>query len=417
MSSGTKLSESSTTVVKNYQEAIRDLYRDSFLKFDQKQYHDEHFQHTDSKLTRFKTSKAGNPVLDLQFNRKGSFLAYSRCDGSINFWNRTSVGTPRHTYVQCDPDIKMYTLTWNPSDEYQLATTSGTDSITVWDALTATVWRVFEVEKDAKMRLASYDPEGKWLATVLEPNRVQMLDVENEYSLLYEYRGNTVTPEIEAPTVASLAWNNDGSILLCGYDDGKIDVLQVSSSEITKLITLNGHMGCITSMSFDPQDRFFVVGSEDTMCTIWDLESLCCVRVIEACQEPILSIDVSRDGFCVAIVTENSANIYSAVAGELLYEVPSEFLPATRLKFVPDQEEFALSAKAGLVTEFVVPKAIGVSRPFATDVHKESQLRQSNRGPSINNRLQPKSRYTDEESRLPRRNASNRRSNARKFQL
>ena len=58
-------------------------------------------------------------------------------------------------------------------------------------------------------------------------------------------------------------------------------------------------------MDFDPNDKYFAVGSADAVVSLWDLQSFICLRTFTRLDWPVRTLSFSHDGKYIASASED----------------------------------------------------------------------------------------------------------------
>lgn len=78
--------------------------------------------------------------------------------------------------------------------------------------------------------------------------------------------------------VNEFSWNKEGNMLFLTTGNGTIDVLRYPEMKRETMRTLVANVTNIYCIDFDPQGKYFAVGSADALVTLWDANSLICER-------------------------------------------------------------------------------------------------------------------------------------------
>jgi WD40 repeat protein len=120
----------------------------------------------------------------------------------------------------------------------------------------------------------AFSPDGMTLAVGLRKSQSRF---ESSYGCAIELwdtaTGKSVgelqpeSRETALPTV--LAFSGDGTILACGYGNGRISLWDVKTKQLRSEVA--GHDGPVTSLAFDSHGRLLISGGVDSTAVIWDV--------------------------------------------------------------------------------------------------------------------------------------------------
>jgi WD40 repeat protein len=120
-----------------------------------------------------------------------------------------------------------------------------------------------------------FSPDGK-LAVTTEIATIFLRDAETG-EVLRHARLDTVlesrpdSTHLKAHTVLDAAFAPDGSLLVCGGEDGRIGVIDVSSASMQ--LAWDGHAGDVRAVAVSPDGQMLATGGDDRMLRLWDLHT------------------------------------------------------------------------------------------------------------------------------------------------
>ena len=115
--------------------------------------------------------------------------------------------------------------------------------------------------------------------------------------------------------VMSVSFSPDGKYVVSGSNDESVKILSTESGEVVR--TLNGHTNAVGSVSFSPDGKYVVSGS-DNIVKIWSTESGEVVRTLNGHTSIVTSVLFSFDGkYVVSSSCDESVNIWSTETFEL----------------------------------------------------------------------------------------------------
>ena len=75
----------------------------------------------------------------------------------------------------------------------------------------------------------------------------------------------------ETSGLTRVAWSPDNRLLAIARTDSRIDIYTVDGELLTQL---SGHQSVVGSVTFSPDGRFLLSGSEDRLAIRWDLDNI-----------------------------------------------------------------------------------------------------------------------------------------------
>ena len=212
-------------------------------------------------------------VFSVAWSPDGKQLASGSGTNTLTIWDMPT-GNPQATlnaapYVSGAAALRgtndgpqVYSVAWSP-DGKQLAAGSGINVILVWDVASgeplATLIGDFGVVSSVV-----WSPDGKQLASLTAGStRISLWDPANP--------NPTAILRGHAGVVFGIAWSPDSKQLATGSDDQTILVWDVANAK--PQATLTGHTGPVRSVAWSPDGKQLASGSDDGTIIVWDMAS------------------------------------------------------------------------------------------------------------------------------------------------
>lgn len=304
---------------------------------------DDRYAHVVSRAhSRFAAPITPNQVLNLEFHPSGHYMAYTRADGSLTVWKLTGSSFARSKKMSL-PDAMANSVSWDPKETSQLATCGFSHDLTIWSMddkkREISKLRTLALGSKSKVEKCMYDPSGHWLLAVTD-GALHIFDITKDYQL-------QCVLEIESGATV-VSWTNSGSHVVLGFESGNLSVLQIEGAATSNpLIKLKAHRSAINSCCVDPWGRMLITGSDDGTCAIWELNTMCCVVLLDQLCSPVCSLDVDPTGKMLAVCTEDkNVQFCDTNSGQILatHNI-TNFSSKPIVKFYPDKSWFILSSK------------------------------------------------------------------------
>ncbi|CEP64374.1 Tex1p LALA0_S11e02630g [Lachancea lanzarotensis] len=346
-----------------------------FAKFEKNVLPDQHFSQvssrTSSKSTEF-TDNPKTPVGSLEFHPTGAYVVYTRLDGTLNMWKLKSDRAEDYKPLTLDLandsiGFSKSCVSWSPFTGFLFAMVDGSSAIRIFDASTGANIKTLHSDDDDRYNVCTYDPNGKWLATVTQNNQVLLFDVDADYQLAWRsplLRSANTTQSIPAPAkelssyhTTSLIWSHDSSKIYAAFDSGEIRIYDVLAAGLQELIHVSGHTGPVNCLRLTQTGSYLLAAGEDTVCSIWDLSSMCCVFTINDFPDSIRDMDISHGESVIALSSPSCIQIYALETRESIYKVEfNSLISGPKFRFYPGRLTFISTTDNDLVTKFHRPE-------------------------------------------------------------
>lgn len=249
-------------------------------------------------------------VVSLQWNSTGTRIAYSKTDRSLKVWRRGhDKCTDLITISECHAR-PIESISWDPVNEYRFVTVGKDEKIKLWEVSHSNqnhkLVRTLHVSSRAININVAFSPDGRFLAVVDKSNKVTLFDVAAGFSKLVTF------PFRE--TIYDLCWSNVSHFFFLALGDGSVPVVEVNYDpgnavpvSLNVISRLVGSQSPATCVKMDPLGKYIAVASHEGVVSLWDADSLICVKVFSGLDYPIASCDFSKDGTYIAISYEYGA--------------------------------------------------------------------------------------------------------------
>lgn len=212
------------------------------------------------------------PISSLSFSPNEVLLASSSADSLVKIWRLTTsnqLEASSKTFLY-GHEAGVSAACWSP-DSRHLASASDDRTARLWDVETAKTLATLGATHrslDAALTVPLSLLEGSSTALGLEKDETRAGVV-------------TVDPPVETHTgfVSCVAFNPQGSLVATGSHDEDVRLWDVRSGRTVAVI--NAHQEPVVSVHFHPIDgSLLVTGGYDGMVRVWDVASRQCLRTI-----------------------------------------------------------------------------------------------------------------------------------------
>jgi WD40 repeat protein len=264
----------------------------------------------------------GDFVLGTVFGPDGKTLASTGWDHTLRIWDLTA-DYPQRIWAGHDKLIRAAEFT----PDGALATACLDQTVCVWDTATGSETGRFGPIGWGILSL-SFDPKGRWLATVVGSGQAMVWDVKSRQivetlsglakganDLRFDPRGRLLAGgdnngtvyvwdpganwagrmliQLPAPVVC-LQFNSEGSILAVGCRDGTVTTVDVETGQMRHI--LKDHAGTITSIDFSPDTDQLAVASTDRAVRVWAESTATLLHTLRGHVRPVTAVRYSPDG-------------------------------------------------------------------------------------------------------------------------
>ncbi|MED6112161.1 THO complex subunit 3, variant 2 [Stylosanthes scabra] len=232
-------------------------------------------------------------VHSVAWNCIGTKLASGSVDQTARIWHIEPHG---HGKVK-DIELKGHTdsvdqLCWDPKHADLIATASGDKTVRLWDARSGKCSQ--QAELSGENINITYKPDGIHVAVGNRDDELTILDVR-KFKPIHRRKFNYEVNEI--------AWNMTGEMFFLTTGNGTVEVLSYPS--LRPLDTLMAHTAGCYCIAIDPVGRYFVVGSADSLVSLWDISEMLCVRTFTKLEWPVRTISFNYTGDLIASASED----------------------------------------------------------------------------------------------------------------
>jgi hypothetical protein len=210
------------------------------------------------------TLRSPGPRHAAEFSPDGKTIVTPNCDPSGNysnelwFWDVVS-GGKLGVFQAANLTLYATYRAWSP-DSKTLAVSSGSGV-----ALFRSPWNTMlkNIARRQPVHALSWSPDGKLLAIVEADQKIHVIDVETEASVLN-------IKDVKVPSSTFIpAWSVDGTELAFGSEDRKVLIWNLKEKKFT--YTFPGHTRPLTAVAYLGDGKTLISGSRGST-RFWDLE-------------------------------------------------------------------------------------------------------------------------------------------------
>jgi WD40 repeat protein len=222
------------------------------------------------------------------FSPKGDVLVVAGFSGEIRLFDAI---TGEALEALAALPSQVWELAFNPVGEQLAASTFSTGVFLTCFPHGELIWNHGERGRVCMLSVA-FSPDGTRLAAGGVATGVMLLEVES----------GKVTAELPVPApVGDLAYSPDGKWLATGSDDNKIRLWDTTDNSLAE--TLVGHTGFVNGVTFSPDGSLLISGSHDRKVGIWDFQTGQNLQFLEGHKDVVLRLAINPAGTLIASVS------------------------------------------------------------------------------------------------------------------
>jgi THO complex subunit 3 len=200
-----------------------------------------------------------------------------------------------------------------------LATASSDKSVRLWDIRsTSTNKQLHKIPTVGENINLAWRHDGMHLVVGNKDDTVSIIDV----------RTHKVIKNVKYKHyVNELKWDLTGKFLLMTTGEGHVEVYDYEVDQIIGNVSqtmqrvrrIQAHSRDVFCIDFDPTGKYFAVGSEDAVVSLWSVPEFVPVRGISRHDEPIKMLSFSHDGQFLAYGSREWIDISHVETGEQVH--------------------------------------------------------------------------------------------------
>lgn len=203
------------------------------------------------KMTSIEKVPIGSTV---QFIKEGTLLVTGTI-AQTRMWDTLS---QKEVYLTRGSDSGCL-ITRSSNNGEILSITSSHGMLSVWDELTQKICSLSFLHRNS---IGAFSFDRKWFGFINENGLLEVVNLETNQSTIKKLLDQKVT---------ALAFSHDSSLLLVGFDNGKISAWSPVNG--TQLRSLTGHFGPVRAIVFASSDKMVASSSSDGTTRIWGVLS------------------------------------------------------------------------------------------------------------------------------------------------
>lgn len=234
-------------------------------------------------------------IHSIRWNPEGNMLASGGKDKAMHLHRVAEselVFEQRYSSNGHTNDIDQ--LCWNPENPNLLATASIDRHVKIWDVRFTEP--VASIKLKSENMTVSWSSIGSTIAVADKADLVSFIDTKSGFKIFKDQKFQFEVGEI--------TWNKENDLFFVTSGDGKVYVL--SYPDLQPQLVIDAFASPCVCIRFDATGKYFALGSNDAIASIWDSENLACIQAIDRPDWPIKTVSFSYDSKYLASGSEDS---------------------------------------------------------------------------------------------------------------
>lgn len=256
------------------------------------------------------------PVSSAAFSSDGRLFASASDNGIIRLWHAN--GTLQRTLNGHHEPVNC--VTFSPNGKL-LMSASDDETLRLWNINDGTV----QEELTGYSGPVAFSPDGTAQASRLANGNVELWGavsktLERDKPLAFKPRSKKYHQMLDGyPEVTALAFSPNGSILACGYDNGKLKLWEMSSEYADDH---PGHGDSVIALAFSQDGEMMASASYDGAIRLRDMRQAHDMFQLKGSSDAVHYLEFSPDGKQLASASfDKQIRLWDMAQGELLYKI------------------------------------------------------------------------------------------------
>lgn len=234
-------------------------------------------------------------IYSIRWNPDGNVLASGGKDTVLHLHRVAEsrlIFEKRYSTIGHSNDISQ--LCWCPENSNLLATASIDRTVKVWDARITDP--VATIKLKSENMAVSWSSVGSTIAVADKADLVSFIDTKSGFEVLKDQKFQFGVGEI--------TWNKENDLFFVTCGDGKVYVMSYPDLQLQYVIDAFATR-CVC-IRFDATGKYFALGANDAVASVWDSDNLACIQAIDRPDKPITAVSFSYDSKYLATGSEDS---------------------------------------------------------------------------------------------------------------
>lgn len=232
-------------------------------------------------------------VICVSYSADGEYMVSASFDGTVRVWEQDNALWSCKKILKSDDENIRRTAAFSEDGRYIVSTSGYSEnaSIDVWDVTNNyECVKSIPLEYQVGIETAIFNPNGRFIVSIHNDNKVRIWDVENDYKCVKVFGGE----ELHLLNSASFSLDGKYLVTVCSH---KI-VVWDAENDFKCVKVLEDDSSCLVkSPTFSPDCKYLVSASTDNTVRLYDVENdYKCMKILDGHTLAVLSLSYSRDG-------------------------------------------------------------------------------------------------------------------------
>ncbi len=213
---------------------------------------------------RAHVKKGSVGVSSIDISSDSKFLLTGGKDGSVKLWHIQDKKMIRTFQGHSEGSTFIHFI---PNSPHIIS--GGSDGfVKIWDIESGKILSYYKLYKNG-IQIMDIRPDGKYIATVGLTLNIQDHDAGNVVKFWDARTGEFKCSFLSnSGMINSLSYSPDGKLVLAGSENGTIQIWDINTQKIIQ--TYKGHSDQIWSVAFSPDGKHIITGSQDKTAKLWE---------------------------------------------------------------------------------------------------------------------------------------------------
>ncbi|TKR82911.1 hypothetical protein L596_016582 [Steinernema carpocapsae] len=203
----------------------------------------------------------------------------------------------KQTFLGHGHDDNPVSMQFHPKNPNLMLTAGQSDkTVRVWDLRGANSHTRVQVKELGKITKAQWSPDARYVLVADDSDSMALLDGRNFFS-------QAMAPSKDGCN--DFCFHPSGKFFFMASCNGRVDIYSFPGLKHVKTIPAHTSQAHCNSIAITSDGSTMAVGATDSICSIWDLDKLMCMRNIGRMDWPVKSLAFSYCDQLLAVGTED----------------------------------------------------------------------------------------------------------------
>jgi len=261
----------------------------------------------------------------------------------MKLWD-VQTGKEIYTYTFSGHSDEVSSMTFSPDGKYALSG-SRDQTLKLWDAQTGKEIRTFSGRNFNVLNALALSPSGKYaISNSLDLTKDIVSDESQQTLNLWHLQTGEKIQDFfgHFKAIYTLTFSPDEKYFLSGSLDKTIKLWDIQMG--TEIRSFSGHSAGVSSVAFSPNGKYVLSGSFDSTLKLWDVQTAKVIHTFSEHSESVNSVAFSPDGkYILSGSFDKTMKLWNVQTGKVIHTFSGHSSSVTSVAFSPNGK-YALSA-------------------------------------------------------------------------